>query len=487
MKLLDKTSLLTIGGLILVNGLSLFNYFQPAYAGIILAVIAIIVFGLSWFRLEYGLLVVITELIVGSKGRLLEESFLSLRMVLFGAVMAAYFGRLIQRFIISQEEEFAKKSRAWLLFIILVVFLALSLIIGIGRGHNLRIVFADVNSWFFLPLLLPIIKVYYQADKAVYQRLRRVVFVSLIWIALQTLFVLYAFTHNLPLIKNLYWWLRRTELAEVTAAAGSWSRVFLQSHIYSTLAVTVLPFAVKKYNKALWLVSVMSWTALILSMSRSFWLAVFVVLGGALILTIVFEGWKKMWGRFGFIVASVLLSAVLIFGTVIFPYPKAASFSTDAFANRLEFNSDEPAVASRWALLSPLWQGVKEHWLLGNGFGKEIVYQTSDPRVLDAQGTNEYKTYAFEWGYLGLWLKLGLGGLLIYLGLLFLIIYQNIKAWRRGDYLTGALAVGLFTLLVINFFTPYLDHPLGFVVWMFVWVLGASFSLPNKDLPEGVK
>lgn len=486
MKLSQSPILITTIGLIVVNALSLFNYFQPGYAWLILSVIALVVFILSLYRLEYGLLVVISELIIGSKGRLLEEGFLSLRMVLFGAVMLAYLIKSFKHFLRLPRLEFTKE-KTWPYLIALTVFLILSVLIGVVRGHDLRIVFADANSWLFLPLILPLIKVYFRADKDVYERLVKVIITSLIWLALFTLFILYAFTHQLPIIKDLYWWLRRTELAEVTAAAGSWSRVFLQSHIYPALAVVILPFAVKKYQKYWWALSVLVWTTLIISMSRSFWLSVLIVLGAGLILTIILEGWRKMWSRLGFITASAVLGAVLILSTVLFPFPKATSLSADAFTDRLEFNTDEPALASRWSLLPPLWQGVKEHWLLGSGFGREIIYQTSDPRVLDTQGTSQYKTYAFEWGYLGLWLKLGLGGLLAYLGVLIITIYQNIKAWRQGNNLLGALSLGLLTLLVINFFTPYLDHPLGFIVWMLILIFSVSLSLPNKDLPEKTK
>ena len=51
---------------------------------------------------------------------------------------------------------------------------------------------------------------------------------------------------------------------------------------------------------------------------------------------------------------------------------------------------------------------------MGRGFGATVTYQTRDPRILADNGSGEYTTYAFEWGWLDIWLKLGIFGLAAY-------------------------------------------------------------------------
>ena len=487
MKLVGKTSGLTFALLAALSGLSILNYFFPGYSWLMLTVIALVVFGLSLYRLEYGVLTLVAELVIGSKGRLLEEGAVSLRMVIFVAVLAAYLIKIIKERSLGNLPAFIKNNKTVLFFVALLFFLALGLVSGLFHSYPRATIFADVNSWFFLALIFPIIAVYYQAPAPVYQRLVQVFSGALLWLIGETFFILFAFTHSLSFISDLYWWLRKTGLAEVTAAAGSWSRIFFQSHLYPALAVVILPFIKTKQRGAALALSALSWSALILSMSRSFWLAVICASAVGIFILLLGKKWKLVGQTLLKIIGPAILGVVLIFGTAAFPFPKPGVISVEALSDRLEVDSSEPAVASRWSLFGPLWSGISENWLLGSGFGREIVYETSDPRFLDMQKTSTYSTSAFEWGYFGLWLKIGILGLLAYLALLFSLVGQNLKRWRAGDDLSGALAVALLALMAIHFFTPYLDHPLGFLVWFLIWVIGASPKSESNNLPEITK
>jgi O-antigen ligase len=96
----------------------------------------------------------------------------------------------------------------------------------------------------------------------------------------------------------------------------------------------------------------------------------------------------------------------------------------------------------------------------GSGFGATITYQSRDPRIVQATG-GEYTTYAFEWGWLDLWYKLGLLGLVLVLAILFRLGYGFWRL-RPQDWQTWAIIIGLVSLATVHFFTPYLNHPLGF-------------------------
>ncbi|MEK9158429.1 MAG: hypothetical protein AAB673_00295, partial [Patescibacteria group bacterium] len=88
-----------------------------------------------------------------------------------------------------------------------------------------------------------------------------------------------------------------------------------------------------------------------------------------------------------------------------------------------------------------------------------------DPRILKTSPTGDYTTYAFEWGWLDLWLKLGVIGLLVYLGLIWEIFKVGFSTisykLQATSYMSFGLLMTLVALVVIHNFTPYLNHPLG--------------------------
>jgi O-antigen ligase len=152
----------------------------------------------------------------------------------------------------------------------------------------------------------------------------------------------------------------------------------------------------------------------------------------------------------------------MIYLVVAFPYwqTQSADFSS-SFLARADSGNDA-AVASRWSLLPVLLKEIVREPFFGQGFGSTVTYHSQDPRVLQSNPGGSYTTYAFEWGYLSLWLKLGLLGLGAYL----LFLWQlTADSWKIGcrtkNYIFLALPAGIIFLAVTNAFTPYLNHPLG--------------------------
>ena len=69
---------------------------------------------------------------------------------------------------------------------------------------------------------------------------------------------------------------------------------------------------------------------------------------------------------------------------------------------------------------------ISQEPFFGQGYGATVTYLSQDPRVLENNPSGLYTTYAFEWGYLDIWLKLGIGGIIAYLLLLFFLIKESI-------------------------------------------------------------
>jgi len=118
--------------------------------------------------------------------------------------------------------------------------------------------------------------------------------------------------------------------------------------------------------------------------------------------------------------------------------------------------------------LPKLWQEISQAPILGKGFGTTVVYQSSDPRFLEQSADGLYETYAFEWAWLDLWLKLGILGVLIYLWFLIKLIRDALSLKQIGVVLC------LVALAMVNVFTPYLNHPLGLGALMLIatWLSG---------------
>ena len=228
------------------------------------------------------------------------------------------------------------------------------------------------------------------------------------------------------------------------------------------------------------------------------------------------------------ILGVTVMALAMIMAVVYFPIPKSIGVDlVSVLSNRLT-DVSEAAVRSRWDLLPPLWKAVQKHLILGSGFGTTVTYKSSDPRALEISPNGMFTTYSFEWGYFDLWLKLGLFGLVAYLSLLVSIfckvwlVISNFKLQiAKQIYPFGAspegtfsvpegrenpnnqklelinpstyqpvnfgLILGLFVLVVVHFFSPYLNHPLGIVYVLLVWSVMVAFKNEANPVrsPEG--
>ena len=146
---------------------------------------------------------------------------------------------------------------------------------------------------------------------------------------------------------------------------------------------------------------------------------------------------------------------------IAFPIPHVNVASLlDLFGSRT--NLEEAAAASRWNLLPILWHKIEEHPILGSGFGATVTYKSEDPRILAQNPNGMYTTYAFEWGWLEHWVKFGIIGIPL---ILFLLCSLAWRLWKLDEpvWLRATAVSSLVALGVVHVFTPYLNHPLGFL------------------------
>ncbi|MFZ4632355.1 MAG: hypothetical protein ACOYL8_04120 [Patescibacteria group bacterium] len=464
--------------------IEILSYFSLSFLflnQVIFIVLAIYCLIISFYRLEYGLLLVLGELLIGSMGHLFVLSVgdfqLSIRMVFWLIIMLVFSLKFIkQLFNVGKNSNYliSLKNFSYLKYVvILFVFVVISLLNAYFRGHNLNLIFSDANSWLYWFLILPLVVVYSKNDKKLFVNLKVLFIAACLWISLKTLALLFVFTHNLDMAPNIYTWLRKTLVGEMTPTLSGWPRIFIQGQIFSGLALFLTFWSSLKIKKKEYLkvftnicLATIFASSLLISFSRSFWVGLIVAIIFSFVTAWRIFSWKKALNTLVWFFGSFVFGFIVIYLVAIFPYPTPGKFNAD-FINRIS-NGGESAVSSRWSLLPILGKEIMKEPFFGQGYGATATYISSDPRVLEKNPSGEYTTYAFEWGFFDLWLKLGLFGLFTYLLLLYNLLKNSITfAYQDKNFLLFGLASGIVFLIATNFFTPYLNHPLGIGILLF--------------------
>ncbi len=468
------------------EGLSFLGYIHPAI-GTALFIAMVIGAGLASFRsLETGLLILFTELFVGGKGYLysleIDSTRISIRMAFFVIVMLAWAFRFARHR--DLRPRLASGLRPWLWAFAVVV--VLGVFVGLIKGHGLKAVFFDANAYFFFALALVLLSTAINLQR-LFSNLIVLIAAAATLIGLKSLIALGLFVElQVNSLRTLYTWIRNTGSGEVAPIFGGTYRVFFQSQVYGLLGVSLLaPFLVPKIireKKPWWLLLpiTLGVTAVIVSLSRSFWLGGAAAFFIALIIGIRWFRWRM--GdvvRIGSVSMAVIGVALTLNSWALnFPYPfppPGQEGKTNIISQRLSEFGSEAAATSRITLARALLPVIAQSPIIGYGFGKTVTYQSDDPRQVQSPTQGRFTTYAFELGYLDVALKVGLLGLLVLLGVLFQTLRVLIA---RPSLVNFGLAVGLVTLATVHVTTPYLNHPLG-IGFLLLALAAANQPEPN--------
>ncbi len=466
--------------LIFFDALSFISYFYPIINTLVFVFLLVVFLFLSIYRFKYSIYFVFAELFSNSMGYVfyLENSSfkISLRIALWLIIISVSLAKILFEFFKNKKTFLDRYSKMPLLknFLILFLFIAFSLVFGIFK-NGFSDAFFDFNAWLYFALIIPFYYIIssFNGDNNKKERFKLglvcVFLSSVLFLIFKSLLFLFLFSHNLQfIISDIYYWTRLHYLGEITAMSGGFYRIFLQSQIFILLAfiISISFWTSVKYKKnKIYLFIFLSFlsSTLILSFSRSFWLAGFCVLAILFLFLWVNFTFKKMAQALLIAITSFVVGFLIVLSIVNFPWPKSSvSFNLDSISERANISSGESAISSRWALLEVMKGDIYTNILLGRGFGARLEYKSSDPRVLERSADGIYSTYAFEWGWFDICLKLGLFGLASYLLLLFIIIKNLFQSFTSsGNFIYLSLILSLFALIIVNFFTPYLNHPLG--------------------------
>ncbi|MFW0837769.1 MAG: O-antigen ligase family protein [Candidatus Komeilibacteria bacterium] len=472
-KILTYINRLAWPSILLVEVASFWHFYQPSFAPYLWWLIIGLTFILSWRKLEYGLYIMWLELIIGSHGHALLWTIngfdLSIRMGIFIVILILGWWHFWQ-----QRSWQSWQNRQPLIWYVWAIIFLLAVVVGLMK-------FGWQGSWFdwngyLYWLLVPIFTLTYSREFIL--NLWRLLLTGVNWLAIKTFLLLAVFAHQISWldISLLYRWMRDLRLGEITYVSQNYYRIFMPSQIFAVVVWLgiVLLWLNKdqlKYkfidNWYIWLSAFAAVSVLLVSWSRSYWLATIIM---TIVLIVYYAYQQKSFFLLYKVSARVISISIL---AILLMFFWTGSFNSgQAMAQRVT-NLSEPAASTRIAQLGPLWQQIRQSPWLGNGFGQTVTYQSDDPRIrTSANPDGWYTTAAFEWGYLDIWLKMGFWGLVFYLAIILLILYNKLKNSQNTGLRTlvsKGLAWGLLAVLIINIFSPYLNHPLGIGLILINW------------------
>lgn len=450
--------------------------FKTPFAGALVVATGLAALLVGLKRLEWGIAFAFAELFANSHGHLADLAFggftVSSRMAVFAGVMAAYAVYVLRRRVRLPFAD-ARLSP----FILLFAATAAAFALG-ARQNGFGNAFGDGNGYLYALYALPVLSARWDGDGK--RLLLQTLAAGAAWVSVLSLGLLYVFTHFPEwMLAKTYAFIRDTRTGELTKMYGNLFRIFLQAQFSVIIAAFVLIsgwLSMKMEGRerlvAVAGVAVASSVTLI-GLSRSFWVggAAGVVALYFLHLAVVRTAPRRvavstLWFAVGKLCAVLGLVAILLF-----PWPYRTGRLSDLsglFGERTTDLSDA-AISSRWNLLPEMLAAIKEAPVLGSGYGTIVAFVTDDPRVRAIYPDGKWRTYAFEWGWLDIWLKMGIAGVAAF-AWLFAASVRGLWAGLKEEqgWLSAGLIACLALLAVTHVFSPYLNHPLGLGLLVFV-------------------
>ncbi|OQX71497.1 hypothetical protein B6D52_01265 [Candidatus Parcubacteria bacterium 4484_255] len=422
----------------------------------LLIVLAAIIF--SWRKIEYGFLFLLFEFLAGHEGHCFSFRGISLRLSLFLVIMFVWFLRKMTlpksflgklKSLISLEK--SPLSFSLLAFLFVIIF---SLLRGwFINGKFLAIKDFLNYSYFFLifPLSEIIGKRFFQ------KRSQQILQAGIIGISLLTIIVLVLFATGIVNVHDqFYWWWRQTVFGKATSAGNNFFRIVSSAHLLILpFFLILLSLAAHRFTrkKSVVFLAVLASLTLLINFSRAYFLGLFF---GLIFLA---QGLKsKKWMAFFLIVVIFLVAEFGILNFLINQSPNMLYLRQRI--KSIASPEDELSASVRLNILPCLLEKIKKRPIFGYGLGSTISYLNPISQKQDI-------TFHIDWGYLEIWLELGLLGLILYCFILAIIFYQGRQLFKkaRGNVkqqrLIVGLGAGLLSLVVATITGPYLFHALG--------------------------
>ena len=218
---------------------SFFGFLYPQAGTILFFLIVFATLVASFWRLEYGLLIILAELFIGSKGYLfsldIDGSVVSIRIALFLIIMAVWLAKKVKSEKLKVKS-FSVPFLGW--FLTLFAALAAGLTQAVILRNDYSNIFFDFNAFLFFAYIFPLADVL--REKATWERLGKVAIAAVSLVTIKIFIVFYVFAHGMwPYTPMVYKWIRDTGVGEITRMDQGFYRIFFQGQIYELLALII--------------------------------------------------------------------------------------------------------------------------------------------------------------------------------------------------------------------------------------------------------
>ncbi len=451
--------------LFLFFAIRILSYFLTGQIAIQAVIIfcLIMLLGILYFKNpDWALYLVLAEIFLGGGGHFFEFLGLSIRTLLIGFYLVLWFGDQLGRQIFWQKIKIHNSLQYLLLFFF--IFLLINAGVGLYQGHSVKDVLQSFLPYSLLVLLFPSFHIF-QNEKT-QNFLVRNICVFIIGSALVSLFVFIIYSSGIGVLQDgFYHWYRDIALGKITDLGNGFFRVVEPEHLLIVpfiLLIASLLMRDEKHHKMWRLLIFLASITLILNFSRGYFLALLV---GFLVLK-----YKHKWHRWLIVSATTVGLMALIFISINLIASQGRSLGLELFGIRvlsLVQPQMEISAATRMMILPSILEIIKSHPLLGTGLGSSVTH-------FNELLYNQETTRQFDWGYLQMWVELGLFGFLTFLWIIFFTISSLIAKIRfYADYqeFDVGLLAGLVAFLTMNITSPALFHIFGIIFLILVITL----------------
>lgn len=455
--------------------LSILGRTWPELQEIIFLLIIIATIFFSWRKIEYGFLFLLFEFLAGHEGHCFSFRGISLRLSLLLVIMFIWFFKKFYppKFFFKKLKNLIPLDKSPLSFALLAFLFVI--IFSLCRGWFINSKFLALKdflnySYFFLifPLSEIIGKRFFQ------KRSKQIIQAGIIGISLLTIIILFLFATGLVNVHDqFYWWWRQTVFGKATLADNNFFRIVSSAHLLILpFFLILLSLVAHRFTrkKGIIFLAVLASLTLLINFSRAYFLGLFF---GLIFLA---QGLKfKKWMAFFLIVVIFLVAEFGVLNFLINQNPNMIYLRERM--KSITSPDDELSASTRLNILPRLLKKIKEKPIFGYGLGSTISY-------LNPLSQKQDITFHIDWGYLEIWLELGLLGLVLYLFILFIIFYQGRQLFKKARGNIGlqrliiGMGAGLLSLVVATITGPYLFHALGIFYLISVIVI---FNYKNHE------
>ncbi len=430
------------------------------------------------------LTILFVELFVGGGGRLIDFGVLSIRQVLFLVLLLTFIYRIVK-----QKAIFNKNINTFIQFnpvtigiYALLVWFAISALIGVVKGHPLSIVVMDFFRVSYFMAYFPL--AYYISELRISkEHIIKLLKYSAVAVSIFTIVV--SLLGKTVFSANFGpFYLFMNEIMNDDLFFRPSNSVFYKSHLFVLIALIialndVLNKQLSKINIALVTLGTVS---VLWSETRGFLLALMVSLLMIILLDgkVVSDSFKKLSDKLKGILqtkwfvkkAGILLVLVMLL-PFLYKYMTLERFQQDAVVedpNNSEIEEsnqvDDLSVNTRLEFIVDSKKILFENpsnLIIGTGYGTEIAERLE----------------GIEMSFLDILVEQGLVGLAVWFFLFFLVYYNYYVGYKKSGKLSAleiSLMAAFMGVLLVTNINPFINNPIGISFFLVVLILSQRWK-----------